>query len=220
MLPDPVPRLTPEPYAPFIWPTGKLIQLLPGRASHRVELVDVLEQRQTRRDFTVPLTNERIGEFLWLACRNRSSRPSEFGFDQESRVYPSAGAMHPIHVLIARDGEAWMRYDPVRHTLTELPESTSSVARARTAAGELLPLRHGVLIALVAEPGKTAAKYEYPETLVWRDAGIVFGYMSLITEMLSLSFCPLGMTGHSLLKDLPFNAASLQGVGLAVVGSE
>lgn len=218
MLNDPTPRLSPIFYKPFAWPNGVAHKLLPGRVSCNVDLVSTLEQRETRREFSLPISNDRFGEFLWFACRNRSSRPSQYGFDQESRVYPSAGAMHPIHVLIARPGEGWMRYDPVAHMLIEVAESTTNATSARLAIEPLVPLGLGVLIALVAEPGKTAAKYVHHKTLIWRDAGVVLGYMSLIAEMLGLSFCPLGVTGNSFLLDGPLRAAPLQGVGLAVIG--
>lgn len=216
---DPIPRSQPVMYRPFVWPEGTALQLAPRNHALELDLVELLVLRQTRRDFKKPIEDARLGEFLWLACRNRSSRPSPFGSDQESRVYPSAGAMHPIHVLIARDGGCWMRYDPVTHMLVELPGSTDSVAAAREVAGHLIEVGRGLLVGFVAEPGKTAAKYENHETLVWRDAGVVLGYMSVVAEALGLAFCPLGITGRPYLTDYLPDTVSLHGVGLAVVGA-
>lgn len=219
MLLDPAPRAYPATYEPFVWPAGVRLQLAPRSHPLELDLVALLEHRETRRDFKMPLESAMLGEFLWLTCRNRSSRPSPFGPDQESRVAPSAGAMHPIHVLISREAGPWMRYDPVEHTLVELPGSADSVAASRAAAGRLVRIDHGVLIGFVAEPGKTAAKYENHETLVWRDAGVVLGYMSLIAEALRLSFCPLGITGQSYFTGHLSDASKLQAVGLAVLGA-
>lgn len=219
MQPDPVPRARPASYQPFIWPAGARLQLASCSQALDVDLVGLLEQRQTRRDFRGSIEDVPLGEFLWLACRNRRSWPSSFGPDQESRVHPSAGAMHPIHVLIARGTGSWMRYDPVEHVLIELPGSTDSAAACRDAAGSLIELEQGVLLGLVAEPGKTAAKYENHETLVWRDAGVVLGYMSLVAEALNLAFCPLGITGRPHLTDYLSGAFPLQAVGVAVLGS-
>ena len=70
---------------------------------------------------------------------------------------------------------------------------------------------------LVAEPGKTAAKYANSESLVWRDAGVLLGYMSVVAEALGLGFCPLGITGQAYVSALSADAR-LTGVGLAVVG--
>lgn len=220
MQTDPVPRVQPKKYQPFVWPAGKKWQLTPRDQALELDFVELLEQRQTRRDFKKPLEDTALGEFLWLACRNRSLCLSPFSAPQESRVYPSAGATHPIHVLVARDAGPWTRYDPVEHALIELPGSIDSAGACRNTASRLLELEQGILIGLIAEPGKTASKYENYETLVWRDAGVVLGYMSLVTEALCLTFCPLGITGWPHLTDYLPHRSELQAVGLAVLGAE
>lgn len=70
---------------------------------------------------------------------------------------------------------------------------------------------------LVAEPGMYAAKYQACESLVWRDAGVLVGYLSLVAEVLGLDFCPLGSTGGSALGYLD-QQPQLLGVGVALVG--
>jgi SagB-type dehydrogenase family enzyme len=178
----------------------------------------LMEQRQTRREFTRELSMEQLGEFLWLACRSRSSRESPYGPNQESRPHPSAGALHPIHVLVARDAEALFRYDPLGHALVEIPVAAPNAGHAVAAARASLEIGRGWVLALVAEPGKTGSKYENPETLVWRDAGVVLGYMSVVAEALGMAFCPLGISGGSdVTSHLP-SATNLHGVGLAVLG--
>ncbi|WP_308389820.1 nitroreductase family protein [Acidithiobacillus sp. AMEEHan] len=193
---------------------------MPRNESLELDLVALLERRQTRRGFKKPIDDEKLGEFFWLSCRSRSSHSSPFGPDQESRVHPSAGALHPIHVLVSRSAGPWMRYDPVEHALIELPGSTNSAAAGRNAANRIFNLNQGVLLGLVAEPGKTEAKYDNHETLVWRDAGVLLGYMSLIAEALHLDFCPLGITGQTHLTDFLPEASRLQAAGLAVLGAD
>jgi len=191
---------------------------MPRSTALYVDLVELMEQRQTRRDFTGELSLEDLGDFLWLACRSRSSRPSEYGPNQESRPHPSAGALHPIHVLMASDATAIHRYDPVQHALFELPASAGNARHVIDAATSSLELVRGSVLALVAEPGKTGSKYEDPDSLVLRDAGVVLGYMSFIAEALGLAFCPLGITGSpGLTQGLPA-AGALRAVGLAVLG--
>lgn len=219
MRSDPCPRAEIERYQPSVWPAGAKLQLAPRNEILQIDFVRLLEQRQTSRNFNVPLNDTIVGAFFWLACRNRSSHQSPFGPDQESRVHPSAGAMHPIHVLMCRPTGPWMRYDPVEHTLIELPKSSDSAAKSRSAAGKLVELQEGLLLGLVAEPGKTSAKYENSETLVWRDAGVVLGYMSLVSEAIELAFCPLGVTGAPHLTDYLPDASRLEAVGLAVLGA-
>lgn len=218
MVPDARPRPEPQPYEAVQWPSGRRLQLMPRSSELSVDLVGLMERRQTRRDFQRELSVGDLGDFLWLACRSRSSRPSAYGPDQESRPHPSAGALHPIHVLIVPDGLAMHRYDPVGHALVELPASGHGAGQAVEAAQASLELGKGCVVALVAEPGKTGSKYEDPDSLVLRDAGVVLGYMSVVAEALSLAFCPLGITGHpKVVADLPF-AAALRAAGLAVLG--
>jgi hypothetical protein len=126
--------------------------------------------------------------------------------------------MHPIHVLVSAEMATWSRYDPVEHALVAIPGSETNAAAVRAAAGQLLSVERGLVVALVAEPGKTAAKYTDPESLIWRDAGVVLGYMSVVAEALGLSFCPLGITGNRCLADILPLHADLHGVGLAILG--
>lgn len=218
VLPEPMPHATPRRYEPVVWPDGPAVSLRGGISALDVDLAVLLEERQTCRDFSNPLDIGMLGDFLWLVCRSRSSSPSPFGPDQESRPYPSAGAMHPIHVLVSRKGHAWERFDPVEHCLRELPDTEDSALSARSAAGHLLDVRQGILLTLVAEPGKTAAKYSAHESLVSRDAGVIIGYMSIVAEALRLPFCPLGITGHeALLPALPGNEGQLMPIGLALI---
>lgn len=216
---EPRPLGVPAPYEPYCWPRGKRIPLCARTQPIDLDLLQLLESRESKRAFGGTPSDEQLGEFFWLACRNRSCRPGPFGFDQESRVHPSAGAVHPIHTLVNHRGNRWMRYDPVTHELEDVPSSEDGVAAARKAASELLDVGRGALLALVAEPDKTAAKYAHHESLVWRDAGVLLGYMSLAAEALHLSFCPLGITGQPrALQGLP-EPDRLWSAGLAVLGT-
>lgn len=215
---SPRPRTEPLQYLPVQWPRGSILPLKARDDSLSIDLVQLLERRQTRRDFAKGLSLETLGELLWLSCRSRSSRASALGFSLESRPHPSAGAIHPVHVLVSREaGEPWFRYDAVEHALVEVPRSEIHANAARAAANEVVPFSHALLLGFVAEPGKTAAKYEAPESLVWRDAGVLLGYLSLLAEAMELSFCPLGITGDPHLAALG-KQGQLHGAGMALIG--
>lgn len=218
MVPDARPRRQPQRYEPIRWPESRRVQLMPRSAPLSVDLVNLMEQRQTRRNFNQVLSLEDLGGFLWLACRSRTSRPSIYGPSQESRSHPSAGALHPIHVFAVLDQAAIHRYDPAQHALVELPGSAGSAHEAIVAARSSLELGRGWVLALIAEPGKTGSKYEDPESLVLRDAGVVLGYMSVVAEALGLAFCPLGITGSAELTQGLLYADAIRAVGLAVIG--
>lgn len=184
-----------------------------------MDLVQVLRDRQTRRDFSRALVPQALDQLLWLTCRTHSTTPSALGFDLQFRPHPSAGAIQPIHIVLQLGpGGAWERYEPFQHALVELPGTERLADAARADASKAVPAREAVLLALVAEPGRTGAKYENAESLVWRDAGVVLGYLSLVSEALGLSFCPLGMTGDAYVASL-CEKGQLSGVGLAFLGS-
>lgn len=215
---EPRPRVTPQLYVPFDWPVGKLTLLPPAAMHLQVDIASISQERQSRRRFA-PMSVAQLGTLLWLTCRTHSSRASEYGFDQHFRPHPSAGAIHPIHVICQRaPSQPWERYDPGRHVLVTIPGSEELAQNARMQAEKFFTTGEAVLLALVAEGGKTAAKYESEQSLVWRDAGVVLGYLSLVSEALGLSFCPLGATGHSHLAPVA-PAGILQGAGLAVLGA-
>lgn len=218
-LPDPIVRAHAGVYQPLVWPDGERVQLAARWNPLNLDFAKLIEERQTRRDFHRIPTLSEMGDFLWFACRSRNSAPSPYGPDLESRAHPSAGALHPIHVLLAADGQPWSRYEPTTHALIELTATVSIAAATRAMASHVLPADRAMVIALVAEPGKSACKYDHVDTLVWRDAGIVLGYMSVVAEALGLAFCPLGPTGHGISTNGLPNADKLRGVGLALVSS-
>lgn len=206
-------------YVGVSWPCGKRTQLAAFDGDLTVDLAAALSTRQTRRKFNVPVPLDELGRLLWLACRTFTSRPSGMGFDLENRPYPSGGGIHPIHLVLQRSGSgALERYNTRDHSLEELPGSELMASCLREGANKALETQASTLIALVAEPGKTAAKYTHPASLVMRDAGVILGYLSLCSEVLGLSFCPLGMTGDEYLKRLD-EQSKLRGVGLALVSA-
>ena len=69
VVPDATPRKDPARYEPIQWPTGERVQLSPRSAALNIDLVNLLEQRQTRRIFSRELSIDEIGDFLWLGLR-------------------------------------------------------------------------------------------------------------------------------------------------------
>lgn len=215
---EPYPRLPPGMYSEYKWPQGEETRLESGPPTLVLDMVQILRTRQTRRIFN-SLSLSDLGKLLWLTCRTHSSRSSVFGFDQHFRPHPSAGAMHPIHIICQRNPSMpWERYHPVEHKLISVTGTEALAQDARDFSARIVPSEGAVLIGLVAEAGKTAAKYNVEHSLVWRDAGVVLGYLSLIAETLQLSFCPLGITGNAFVMPIS-NKGQLQGAGLALIGS-
>lgn len=217
-LGNPTPRPSPLPYIPFEWPTGTTTQLSPPGVLELPNLVEVFNSRRSKRSFGL-VDEKQLSNLLWLCCRIQGNIRADLGFPLSLRPCPSAGSIHPIHVVISLpEKPGWMRYDPLEHALVTLPDSYATSATARLNADSIVPSEAGVVLMFAAEPGKTFSKYADANSLVWRDAGVLLGYFSLAAHALRLSFCPLGVTGEPWAGQLD-KQGRLVGVGLAIVGS-
>lgn len=204
-------------YQPFTWPDGPFHALPEIEDVGDEGIFNLLDHRRTRRTFSA-LNEEHLGQLLWRCARTQSIADSDYGFDLELRPTPSAGAMHPIHILVHRPDESnWSRYDSRRHGLVKLPAPAETFAAFEEECHKTLPAARATRLLLVAEPGKTCAKYQHAESLIWRDAGALLAVMAVIAEALDYSFCPLGITGEPWASRLA-PAGVLIGVGVALVG--
>lgn len=218
-LGNPRPRESPRHYTPLSWPLGPRIPLpIPAFVGGaRRSLAELLLQRRTRREF-LPLSTELLSKLTWLTCQVQRTGGDELGFSLSHRPCPSAGAIHPIHLLVIDpQADRWFRYDPVSHALNEVITQLEP-RQVLADIQSVLPAPSATLLLLAAEPGKTSAKYEAPGSLVWRDAGVLLGFLAVAAEALGLSYCPLGVTGDPWVGRL-LNQPGLTGVGTAFVGA-
>ena len=216
-LGDPVPWPEVRPHRPVRWPNGEVRSLAANTLWPQKSFADIATRRRTRRSFAA-LDEAHLGTLLALTCRVRTLGPDSLGFPLSSRPVPSAGAIHPVHLIVHFPGTAtWHRYDPVGHSLVEVP-SALSPAEVRAALDGVLPGGAATLLLLAAEPGMTFAKYRDACSLVWRDAGVLQGHLAVAAEALDLSFCLLGVTGEAWVSRL-LDQAGLVGVGAAYVGA-
>jgi SagB-type dehydrogenase family enzyme len=217
LLAEPTPRDIPRSYQAFQWPDGKVTPLTPPREP-RQSFCDVVNGRRSQRAFGA-MDSSDLSTLLWLSGRVIDQQASAFGRDLTLRPAPSAGALHPIHLLVCTmQNQYWQRYDPFGHALVDVREGVIAVESAMRAVEPALPVDGGTLIWLVAELGLTAAKYENSESLVWRDAGVLLSQLGLVSSLLGLHFCSLGLTGSDWANPLDQHHL-IRGVGLAIAGS-
>ena len=217
-LGSPIPRQEPLTYSPRVWPITESVRLPPG-ASDIPDLLVSRSSRRSRRAFA-PVSLEQIGQLFWRTARCQRTTDSPFGFQLQQRAVPSAGAIHPIHLLAQMPGDtsAWARYNPLTHALDLIGSSAGVLDPLRKHADEVVLAEPGILLVFVAEPQMSSAKYENPESLVWRDAGVLQGALAIASEDLGLNFCLLGITGDPWV-GLLSEQCQLIGVGLAALGA-
>lgn len=216
-LKNPRPWSEPRPYEPVVWPETQFVPLPESLIPDTPPFAAVVEMRRTRYSFA-PLLDDQLGALMQLTCRVRATLAGPLSFAQSHRPVPSAGAIHPVHVVLHRPGDAaLLRYDPFEHGLSQLDTSLDPAA-LRAAMHEVIDAPAGTLLLFVAEPGLTASKYEDATSLVWRDAGVLLGTFAMAAEALSLSFSPMGVTGEPWASQL-IPGAPLVGVGAAFLGA-
>lgn len=218
-LGDPTPKNAPTPYELYSWRTGAVIHL-PAFSSTRTSPADffeVLRQRRTSRNFA-PLQLEQLGQFLGHSSLSQNSMPSVLGFELEHRPAPSAGGIHPVHIFVKKpEDPRWWLYEPRAHFLIEITNAIESLKGLCEHRKNVQESNMATQLLLIAEPGKTFAKYDNACSLIWRDAGVLLGVMALTAQALGLVFCPLGITGEPWVSQLS-NQNQLFGVGLALLG--
>lgn len=212
------PSAQPTFYQPYVWPAGETRTLGLPAASDGPGLFNVLDGRRSRREFA-PLSHSDLSALLWHTARSQGCMTSALGFDLEQRPTPSAGAIHPIHIVVRgpRDNNGW-KYDSRAHSLIEIPGSMATLEGLAQHCNQLVPAPEATQVFLIAEPGKTLAKYKDGCSLIWRDAGVILGVMAIVAEGLGLGFCPLGITGEPWAGDLAPKGV-LAGVGIALAGT-
>jgi len=216
-LGNPIPRAKIESLEPVGWPGGDEFCLPSDAPEPNITFIDVIRSRRSKRTYAAP-TIEQLARLLTLTCRIRAPVVSVAGLYQSIRPAPSAGALHPIHVILhRRDEERWRRYDPYRHSLVDLP-SKNAPSTVRESLEEVLVGGQATLMLFAAEPQLTFAKYEQACSLIWRDAGVLQGIFSLAAEALGFHWCLLGVTGEPWVSGLVQQHA-LVGVGAAYVGA-
>lgn len=217
-LGNPIPKARSEPYILFRWPTGEIKRLPIESPTTPIAFKQVLATRRTERHFHA-LTDAQLGQVLWQACRSLEIWPSPYGFDLEHRAAPSAGAIHPIHILIHRPtNPQWWLYQPQGHCLVEVLGAAEKLDGLLQRSSQVLASDHATHMLFIAEPGKTLAKYSDGCSLVWRDAGALLAVIALTARAHGLNFCPLGITGEPWAGALA-DQEQLVGVGLGLLGS-
>lgn len=219
----PSPHPEPKPYAPIAWPETDAIifdsnasEIQSAAKSPEDAFSSLIEKRRTRYGFGT-LSLKTLGELLRLCCKVRLSGSDHLGFPLSQRSAPSAGAIHPIHIVVNLPNSPTLhRYEPFAHALIGLNSSINAF-EMRVAMNGIVDGGDGVLIMFVAEPGLTFAKYENASSLVWRDSGVLQGYFSMAATALGLHFVLLGVTGEPWASHLT-NENGLAGVGVAFVG--
>jgi len=214
--PSPRPRAAPEFDEAVQFPESIDTPLASPESMADASFRDVILRRRSGTAFAT-INPIALSSLLWYSVRTQAVNSEDPA--RELRPVPSAGALHPIHLLLSSDSSTWQRYVARRHSLSRLPVAAEPAAQIWSEVRSILDPGQGVVILLLADLRLASSYYDHPETLLLRDSGCLLGHLGLVAEALKLSYRILGPTGEPWASALrPDLSDSVVGVGMAIVG--
>lgn len=179
----------------------------------------VLETRESRRAcYEIDFLS--LGKLFFLSSRVKSSGISSHHLQVQKRNVPSSGALHAIDCFVSKSNSSdWYVYNPNKHSLDRVKLTQKRLIEFhKNECFNFLPeMQAGYLIWYVCDIERMRSKYENPESLAYRDSGVLSGIQSLIAESLGFAFCMVGRSGYKEAAEFS-NERDLIGVGSAIVG--
>ena len=162
--------------------------------------IDVLNSRRSQRVFK-KLTLKKISTLLFHSAKAKEVFISPTGSVLSHRASPSAGAIHPIDILISLpanlDRRMLLYYNPFTHRLGRLKITKPDLTLFLENINKCLALGNATLIWFAVHPDRTTNKYKNSESLIWRDAGALTMSVQLVASALKINSCPIGTLGES-----------------------
>lgn len=195
-LKEPQPRKSYTPTSAQV-PLLGAIELKPYRSRRIAPSYELLlSRRRSVRDFRKPSENA-LSDLLWLTQGRSNSSSPEHG------PLPSPGGLHSVRIVVLQypghPKDAFM-YLPNQHALG-LVATGPEVKAALRAFSTVVPAGSGSFLWFLGDWGRLASKYHNPESLMWKEAGVLTAGIYLASANLGLNCCAVGRNGsHELVK--------------------
>lgn len=217
---NPTPKDRPDIYSPFIYPVKRIERLARFSETRDMEFMEVLFSRTSAKDFSRATPNE-VSELLYLSTKIRSIEIDDTNFFLTKRTTPSAGARHPIDLMVSLAASPPMErilsyYNPIDHSLGELVIPANSLRNFFEEVDRNLSIQDACVIWFSIQITKTSSKYSNPESLYWKDTGALLYCLQIISTYLGLKSCPLGTLAENSFHNLFLNHNLLSGGGILI----
>ncbi len=214
---NPTPRSVAEHFLPFIYPTNQKTFLNRIFPQKKIDFIDVITTRKSSNKL-LPISNEDLAELLYYTAKVHSLHQTDSGFFITKRMTPSAGARHPVDLLISpfANSRVLSYYNPVDHSLNEVLIDRFLANNFFDEVNENASIQEACLIWFSIQQQKTSSKYENAESLYWRDAGALLYCIQIVATFLNLKSCPLGTLAANSFYSLFETESLLSGGGILV----
>ena len=200
---NPRPKKKEEVVSPFYYLGHEKVLLTKPSGVNSRDFFEVATERTSQRKFAA-LTGSRLAELLWYSAKVISTHSQANGYILSHRPSPSAGARHPIDIIVSMPAKKRKLeyYNPFDHSLNVITADQILTDRFVGHINECLEIQEGTIIWFLAHQIRTGAKYDNPESLVWRDAGALIYCMQVVCTALNLSSCAVGTLADPFLNKL------------------
>lgn len=189
-----------------------------------VPFLQVLSTRKSSREFGF-IGLGQLSDVLWLSAKVKASKLQENGYILTNRPSPSAGARHPIDLMVSSpmfdEGKSLFYYNPFHHSLNKLEFGEGMTGdKLKEHLLQSFPTgESATVIWFVIHKDRTEAKYEYADSLLWRDVGALASYIQLVCNYSQINSCIGGTLGYPFLSEL-FPYDNILSGGCILLGSK
>ena len=217
---NPIPKNAEEFPIKVEYPIVQTIKLDQSKDYSPVNFWDVLNNRRSSRNFR-KLSLDEISSVLWASSKVKSLSVQKNGYILTHRPASSAGARHPIDIIILSatlNCKEFHYYNPFDHSLNRLKLEKFSVDDFLNHVESVIPFGDGTIVWFICHPHRTSAKYDNFQSLVWRDAGVLIHSLQMVCSALGLNSCPVGSLGEPFISQGFSPLGEIFGVGGIIIG--
>lgn len=218
---NPKPKIKEDEPFPFEYHILRSIKLSRKIRPLPISFDRIIETRRSVRTFK-PRTLQDVSDILWYVAKVKSTFQQENGYILTHRGTASAGARHPIDIIISNPkllhSELFYYYNPFEHSLNQLANSSGDMPAFIGHINQIVDMTNATLVWFVAHPSRTSAKYDHPESLIWRDAGALINNIQMVCTAFGMNSCPIGSLGEPYISNFFNNQAGVFGAGGLLIG--
>lgn len=182
---------------------------------------EISKIRKSSRIFR-PITMEKLGSILWYSAKVKSTFLQKNGYILTHRGTPSAGARHPIDIIILNSNflleNNFYYYNPFEHSLNQVVSSSDDIKLFIDHINQVVEINNATIIWFVAHVNRTATKYENAQSLIWRDAGALINNIQMTCTAIGINSCPIGSLGEPFISSFFNNTEGVFGAGGLLIG--
>jgi len=192
---NPFPKDQLDEFEPFIYLIIRKKLLTKKIPEIKKDFLDVILSRKSSKELS-PITDIDLSYLLYYSNKIHEFQQDESKYWISKRTAPSAGARHPIDLLISPSNSLNNRtleyYNPIDHSLNLLNIKEDLLKDFFNEININVEIKEACIIWFSIQVGKTSSKYYNAESLYWRDAGVLLYCVQIVATYLGLKSCPLG----------------------------